>query len=121
MKNILIRLSLALAVVLSLVGWWQAPGPSNVQAAGENWLSGWSNRLPLTIDHTKVTAALTSFPLLINLGTASGIDKADTSSVLKSLGANSKRLAVTAADGVSQLRLNQLIHPCIAQGLFHQR
>ena len=102
MKKILIRLSLALAVVLSLVGWWQAPGPSSVLAAGENWLSGWSNRLPVTIDHTKVTASLTNFPLLINLGTASGIDKANTASVLNSLGANSKRLAVTAADGISQ-------------------
>jgi hypothetical protein len=60
-----------------------------------------SGPLKLTIDHTKIDAPLSDFPVLIHLGKSSGINSADTSFVLASLGtdANRKKISVTTASG----------------------
>jgi hypothetical protein len=74
-------------------------------AADENgWLHGWSNRIQLTIDHTKIQSSLINFPLLVHLSTASGITQQDVSLVFEELGSddNRKKIAVTTADGLSE-------------------
>lgn len=47
--------------------------PPQVQASGENWLSGFSYRKAITIDHTKIDADLTDYPTLVKL-TSSNFD-----------------------------------------------
>ncbi|MDO8578463.1 MAG: hypothetical protein Q7R50_04715, partial [Dehalococcoidales bacterium] len=74
--------------------------PSNVSAAG--WLSGWNNRIQLTINHTKVSSTLTNFPVMIHISSSSGTNGADVSAMFSALGSNSQKLAVTGADGTTQ-------------------
>ncbi len=74
--------------------------PSNVSAAG--WLTGWNNRIQLTIDHTKVSSTLTNFPVMIHISASSGTNGADVSAVFSALGSNSQKIAVTGADGTTQ-------------------
>jgi len=68
------------------------------------WLEGFSNRLKLTIDKTKVDAPLTNFPLMINLSDSAGITNHDVSAVFDELSSYSdrKRIAITTEDGVTQ-------------------
>ena len=64
----------------------------------------WRKRIKLTIDHTKVDAALADFPVLVYLSASSGITDADVTAVFDELGsdANRKRIAVTLDDEVTQ-------------------
>jgi hypothetical protein len=66
------------------------------------FLEGWDNRIPLRIDHTKIDADLTDFPLRIHLGMASGINSTDVSDIFAVLGDNRKRITVTTPDGKTQ-------------------
>ncbi len=66
------------------------------------WLSGWSKRIKLTIDHTKVDSTLTQFPVMVKLSTASGISALDVSRVFTDLGANKLKLAITQSDGTTE-------------------
>ncbi len=51
-----------------------------------DWISGWSKRIKLTIDGSKVGSDLTNFPVLVNLD-------ATCSGVFNELGNNNKRIA----------------------------
>jgi len=70
-----------------------------------SWLSGWRRRIKLTIDHDDIDAALSWFPVLVYLSTSSGIGGVDVSCVFDELESddNRKKIAVTKADGVTQL------------------
>ena len=90
---------LALVITMTLGGIGQL---NTRTAAAAGWLSGWSNRVQLTINHTYVTSALSNFPVLIHLSSSSGTNAANVSAIFTSLGSNSRKIAVTGADGVSQ-------------------
>jgi hypothetical protein len=61
-----------------------------------DWLGDWAYRIPFTIDHTKIDADLTHFPVPITL---SGTDAED---IITEVGSNDKKIAVTLIDN-SQL------------------
>ncbi len=67
------------------------------------WLTGWANRIQINVDHTKIGSTLTNFPVMIYLGSSSGINSANVSSVFDVIGSNSKKIAITTADGTTQL------------------
>lgn len=62
------------------------------------YLEGFSKRIELTIDSSKVDSDLTNFPILIKLSSSSGISDSDLSSIFTELGANSKKIAVTTSN-----------------------
>jgi hypothetical protein len=68
------------------------------------WLSGFSNRLAITISPDNIDDTLTDYPVKIWLSESSGINTADLSSVFNKLGsdANRKKIAVTTSDGLTQ-------------------
>jgi hypothetical protein len=59
-------------------------------------LSGWANRIKLTIDSSKISAALTDFPVRIHLSSSSGISGFDATAIFTELAsdANRKKIAV---------------------------
>ncbi|MCK9254149.1 MAG: DUF2341 domain-containing protein, partial [Clostridiales bacterium] len=59
-------------------------------------LTGWPTikKIALTIDHTVVDAALSSFPVRVRLGSSVGKNSYDMSAVFTELGANSLKIAV---------------------------
>ncbi|MCK4500091.1 DUF2341 domain-containing protein, partial [Candidatus Babeliales bacterium] len=67
------------------------------------WLNDWAFRVELVIDHDDVSAGLTDFPALIYLSSSSGITNKDLTCVFDRLGANRKKIAITKADGTTQL------------------
>jgi len=70
------------------------------------WLSGWDQRIKLTIDKDVVdTANQTNFPVMVYLSAASGIGDVDVSCVFDELtaDANRKKIAVTSSDGTTEL------------------
>ncbi len=71
-------------------------------ASGENWLAGWTNRIILTIDHTKIASPLSNFPVLLHISTSSGIGLNDVSFVFNELNGNSKKIALTTSDGKTE-------------------
>ena len=88
------------AVALPLVG--LARFDVSTARGASAWLTGWANGTQLTVNHAKVGGTLSKFPVLIHVSSSSGITAADVSSVFSSIGANSGKIAVTGADGVSQ-------------------
>jgi RHS repeat-associated protein len=82
-----------------------APYEGGGGGGGEPWLSGWDNRVEITIDHTKVDDTLTQFPVLLKLSSDSGIGGYDLTDIFTELGANSKKIAVTQDDGTTQMYL----------------
>ena len=68
------------------------------------WLGTWAKRIAITIDHTKVDADLTDFPVCIHLAAAAGISSDDVSAVFDELttDSNRKKIAVTTSDGTTQ-------------------
>lgn len=58
-----------------------------------SWLSDWKKRIKITIDHTKIDSDLSNFPVLL---------KVTYSAVFAELGVNSKKIAVTTSNGVTQ-------------------
>ena len=68
------------------------------------WLSGWGQRVKLTLDNTDVTAALGNFPILVYLSTNSGRNNDDVSFVFDELtnNANRKKIAVTTSNGTTE-------------------
>lgn len=69
----------------------------------KGWLSGWDQRIKLTIDNGDIDDTLTNFPVLVHLSTSSGITGVDVSAVFDEVGANSLKIAVTSADGETEL------------------
>jgi hypothetical protein len=101
MSKLIIKLISILMVILLMAAF----GANAASASGEYWLSGWANRVKLTIDHNKIDGTLSNFPVMVHLSSSSGISAADVSFVFNSLGtdANRKKIAVTTSDGKTQL------------------
>ncbi len=62
-------------------------------------LPGWTKYIELPIDHTKIDADLSNYPLAILLSAAAGIGDRDLNFIFTELGANSLKLAVGNDDG----------------------
>ena len=63
------------------------------------WLSGWDKRIKLTIDHSKIDASLSHFPVTIILSSTHGDCVFDE----LTQDANRKKIAFTKSDGTTQL------------------
>ena len=66
------------------------------------WLSGFNNRIRLTVDSSLIDADLTDFPIRLVIGAQSGIEESDLTQVIKDLGSNKLKMAATIADGKTQ-------------------
>lgn len=67
-------------------------------------LGTWAKRIKITIDKDDIDATLTWFPVLLYLSGACGIGNAyDVTPIFDEVGANSLKIAVTKADGTTQL------------------
>lgn len=66
--------------------------------ANSNWLSGWNNRMRITIDSGDLESDLYSFPVLIHLSNSSGINHYDATSVFHEIGGDRKKIAVTVGE-----------------------
>jgi hypothetical protein len=100
MKKAATRILLAITFISLLVGF----SATTTFAAGESWLTGWANRIKITIDHTKISSSLSNFPILVHLSESSGIGSSDVSAVFSGLTSDSNRrkMAVTTSDGITQ-------------------
>jgi hypothetical protein len=69
------------------------------------WLDGWSNRLEYVIDHTRIDADLTNFPVLLTLSSGSGLTDFDATIVFDELSVSGSeyKIAVTDSSGSNQL------------------
>ncbi|TEU00276.1 MAG: LamG domain-containing protein, partial [Candidatus Stahlbacteria bacterium] len=69
------------------------------------WLSDWAYRCKITIDSAgaKVTGNLDWFPILVYISSSCGKDNQDLTTIFTELGGNSKKIAVTKADGITEL------------------
>ena len=67
-------------------------------------LAGWNpnNKLPIYIDKDKVDTDLNDFPIRVHLSADSGGNNKNLSYVFDELGLNSKKIAVTESDGITQ-------------------
>lgn len=77
---------------------------SPAQIPGASWLTGWKNRVRLTIEYSMIDDTLTNFPVLIRISPSSGKNKADLSFIFDELSnyESRKKIAVTTGDGISQ-------------------
>jgi len=65
------------------------------------WLAGWDKRIKLDIDYTnKIGASVTWFPITIHLKDANG----DSTKVFEEVTTNSRKIAITKADGETELK-----------------
>jgi hypothetical protein len=67
------------------------------------WLGTWANRRKITIHNTNVDDNVTHYPLPVFLGTSVGIGADDVSDIFDEVGANSKKIAFTKDDGITEL------------------
>ena len=72
-------------------------------AAARADMSGWAHRIEFSIDRTRVDGDLADFPVRLHLGASSGIAGADLTPVFDTLGPESRKIAVTSSDGLTQL------------------
>jgi hypothetical protein len=86
------------------------------QTIVRKWLSGWDKRAAITIDRSDITSNLTAFPVLLHLSSSSGIYGDNVSFVFNEVGSNSKKIAVTTNDGVTQcyVEIEKWIYPLSA-------
>jgi hypothetical protein len=72
---------------------------------GTPWLTGFDQRIRLTIDSSKIDTNLSNFPVMVHLSTSTGITNSDVSAVFDELGAdgNRKRIAVTKDDAMTEM------------------
>ncbi|MFA5187684.1 MAG: LamG-like jellyroll fold domain-containing protein, partial [Patescibacteria group bacterium] len=74
------------------------------------WLSGWENRVKITISHANIdTADLTHFPVPLVISTAAGLTDVDVSRIFDELGANWAKIAVTKTDGTTEIYVEKVI------------
>lgn len=66
------------------------------------WLTGWGKRVKLTIDKNDILAVLNNFPVLIYISSSSGRNGEDVTFIFDEVGVNSKKIAVTKSDGVTE-------------------
>jgi len=71
--------------------------------AGTGWLRGFTKRSKITIPSTNIDGALDYFPLTVHLSSSCGTGTDDMTPVFDEIGANHKKLAITLADGRTQL------------------
>ena len=71
---------------------------------GSPWLSGWSKRIKITIDHNSIGSVLINFPVMVYLSNSSGRFGNDVSGVFDELqnSNNRKKIAITTSDGITQ-------------------
>ena len=70
------------------------------------WKAGWAQRSAIAIDDTNVDATLTWFPVPLLINSTSGIGNTDIATIVfTELTTNSTKLAVTQADGVTELKV----------------
>jgi len=67
------------------------------------WLGTWKKRRKITVDKTKIDAALTAFPVLLKLGESVGLGSKDVRSIFTEVGASSKKIAITKTDGTTEI------------------
>ncbi len=91
-----------LAIVFWIAGLLLGPGGSRFLYGEPDWLGDWEKRIKLTVKHDLVAGDLVDFPLLIYLGDVSGRNNADLTYIFDRLGANSRKIAVTVSDGITQ-------------------
>lgn len=74
------------------------------QSYSPGWLSGWDQRVKLTVDNTDIDDTLANFPILVYLSASSGRNDDDVSFVFDELTSNDnrKRIAVTTDDGETE-------------------
>lgn len=77
---------------------------SIVTSYQNGWLSGWDQRVKITIDKNDVNNTLSNFPILIHLSNSSGRNNDDVSFIFDELqsDANRTKIAVTTSDGTTQ-------------------
>jgi len=116
-KRFRIGLPISIAVIVAVVMLLVMPAKIEITLSGgylsihnytyatNGWLSDWAKRVKLTIDSGDIDAALTWFPVLIKISTSSGYNSEDVSLVFDEIAAdaNRKKIAVTKADGTTQL------------------
>ncbi|MCC7290086.1 LamG domain-containing protein [bacterium] len=68
-----------------------------------DWLTNWSKRVPIVISNSNIDADLTAFPLNLTVTSTSGTADDDMTLLFDSLGANSKKIAITKSDGTTEL------------------
>jgi hypothetical protein len=90
--------ALCLSILMLSVGGYSEAARTSVMQ-----VDNLANRIEITLDHTRIDSELTDFPILIHLSSNSGISGTDLTAVFDELGDNSKKIALTAADGVTQL------------------
>jgi len=71
--------------------------------AGLGWLRGFTKRTRVAVDSTLGGASLDYFPVTLFLSSSCGTGSQDMTAIFDEIGANYKKLAVTAADGKTQL------------------
>ncbi|MBN1692598.1 MAG: hypothetical protein JW845_03485 [Dehalococcoidales bacterium] len=69
----------------------------------DNWLTGWANRVKITIASSQLEGDPINIPVLIHISASCGQGGQDLTAIFDELGANYKKLAVTTDDGQTQL------------------
>jgi hypothetical protein len=85
-----------------------AEGSETVYGEEKSFITGassfeWGYRVEITLDHSRIDNDLVNFPVLINLSPDCGMNGADLTAVFDEVGENSKKIAVTEDNGISQL------------------
>jgi hypothetical protein len=96
------KIGVAVVLIITLALHSMAFLATPVHAA---WLSGWDNRVQITVSTTNIDSDLTHFPLMLELGTAVGTGNEDVSFIFDELTADANRykIAVTEDDGETEL------------------
>ena len=71
--------------------------------AGIGWLRGFTYRTQVSIAATNIDASLDYFPVTLFLSSSCGTGTDDMTAIFDEIGANSKKIGVTLADGKTQL------------------
>jgi len=67
------------------------------------WLGSWAYRIEITVDNTNIDSDLTWYPIPIFINATAGIGTDDLTVIFDEVGANSKKIAITDDDGISEL------------------
>lgn len=83
-------------------------------------LSGFNRRRKFTVDSSKIDSSLTKFPHILHINASAGISDKDITSIFDILGsdANRKRIAITAQDGITQLKAELILYSTTEQQAF---
>jgi hypothetical protein len=84
------------------LGTWEAPERADI-----GWLGTWGKRIPLVIDRTKISAALTDFPVMIRLSDRSGINDRDLTAIFTEIEESYDKIAITLGDGTTELKVEK--------------